>query len=151
MKTNKTYLPTPAEARADQKWYVVDAEGITLGRLATKISKIIVGKHKPMYSPSVDCGDYVIVINATKINVTGNRMEEKMYYRHSMYNGGFKEAPLKNVLPTNPERVIKQAVWGMMPHNNMGKKALKKLKVYGGNEHEHSAQKPVTLEIQEKA
>ena len=147
MKTNKTYLATPEEARANQQWFVVDANGVTLGRLATKIARLIVGKHKPMYSPSVDCGDFVVVLNATKINVTGNRMEEKMYYRHSQYNGGFKEAALKNVLPTNPERVIKQAGWGMIPHTKLGKKMIKKLKVYAGSEHEHAAQKPVALEV----
>ena len=125
----------------------VQAAPVTLGRLATKIARLIVGKHKPMYSPSVDCGDFVVVLNATKINVTGNRMEEKMYYRHSQYNGGFKEAALKNVLPTNPERVIKQAVWGMIPHTKLGKKMIKKLKVYAGSEHEHAAQKPVALEV----
>ncbi len=147
MKTNKTYLATPAEAQANQQWFVVDANGVTLGRLASKIARLIVGKHKPIYSPSVDCGDFVVVINATKINVTGNRMEEKMYYRHSQYAGGFKEAPLKNVLPTNPERVIKQAVWGMIPHTKLGKKMIKKLKVYAGSEHEHAAQKPMALEV----
>jgi large subunit ribosomal protein L13 len=147
MKTNKTYLATPEEARANQQWFVVDANGVTLGRLASKIARLIVGKHKPMYSPSVDCGDFVVVVNATKINVTGNRMEEKMYYRHSQYSGGFKEAALKNVLPTNPERVIKQAVWGMIPHTKLGKKMIKKLKVYAGSEHEHAAQSPVALEV----
>jgi large subunit ribosomal protein L13 len=147
MKTNKTYVAKADEARAAQKWFVVDAEGVNLGRLATKVARIIVGKHKPMYTPNVDCGDFVIVVNAKKLTVTGNRMNEKMYYRHSTYAGGFKETPLGEVLEKNPERVIKQAVWGMIPHNKLAKKMIKKLKVYGGAEHEHAAQKPETLAL----
>jgi large subunit ribosomal protein L13 len=147
MKTNKTYVAKAEEARAGQKWFVVDAEGVTLGRLATKIARVIIGKHKPMYTPNVDCGDFVIVLNAKKLTVTGNRMTEKMYYRHSLYAGGFKEAPLGEVLEKNPERVIKQAVWGMIPHNKLAKKMIKKLKVYGGAEHEHAAQHPEALAL----
>jgi large subunit ribosomal protein L13 len=147
MKTNKTYVAKAEEARADQKWFVVDAEGVTLGRLATKIARVIIGKHKPMYTPNVDCGDFVIVVNAKKLTVTGNRMTEKMYYRHSLYAGGFKETPLGEVLEKNPERVIKQAVWGMIPHNKLAKKMIKKLKVYGGAEHEHAAQRPEALPV----
>ena len=147
MKTNKTYVAKAEEARAGQKWFVVDAEGVTLGRLATKIARVIVGKHKPMYTPNVDCGDFVIVLNAKKLTVTGNRMTEKMYYRHSLYAGGFKEAPLNEVLDKNPERVIRQAVWGMIPHNKLAKKMIKKLKVYGGGEHEHAAQHPETMAV----
>jgi large subunit ribosomal protein L13 len=147
MKTNKTYVAKADEARADQKWFVVDAEGVTLGRLATKIARVIIGKHKPMYTPNVDCGDFVIVVNAKKLTVTGNRMTEKMYYRHSLYAGGFKETPLGEVLEKNPERVIKQAVWGMIPHNKLAKKMIKKLKVYGGAEHEHAAQHPQALAL----
>ena len=145
MKTNKTYVAKAEEARAGQKWFVVDAEGVTLGRLATRIARVIIGKHKPMYTPNVDCGDFVIVLNAKKLTVTGNRMTEKMYYRHSLYAGGFKEAPLGEVLEKNPERVIKQAVWGMIPHNKLAKKMIKKLKVYGGAEHEHAAQHPEAM------
>ena len=126
---------------------MVDAEGVTLGRLATKIARVIIGKHKPMYTPNVDCGDFVIVLNAKKLTVTGNRMTEKMYYRHSLYAGGFKEAPLNEVLDKNPERVIKQAVWGMIPHNKLAKKMIKKLKVYGGAEHEHAAQHPEAMAL----
>ncbi len=147
MKTNKTYVAKAEEARAGQKWFVVDAEGVTLGRLATKIARVIIGKHKPMYTPNVDCGDFVIVLNAKKLTVTGNRMTEKMYYRHSLYAGGFKEAPLGEVLEKNPERVIRQAVWGMIPHNKLAKKMIKKLKVYGGAEHEHAAQHPEALAL----
>ena len=147
MKTNKTYVAKAEEARAGQKWFVVDAEGETLGRLATKIARVIIGKHKPMYTPNVDCGDFVIVLNAKKLTVTGNRMTEKMYYRHSLYAGGFKEAPLNEVLDKNPERVIKQAVWGMIPHTKLAKKMIKKLKVYGGAEHEHAAQHPEAMAL----
>jgi large subunit ribosomal protein L13 len=147
MKTNKTYSAKAEEARASQRWYVVNAEGVTLGRLASKVARIILGKHKPIYTPNVDCGDFVIVLNAGKINVTGNRMDEKMYYRHSMYGGGFKETPLKEVLAHNPERAIRQAVWGMIPHNRLAKQMIRKLKVYGGADHEHAAQKPEALEL----
>ncbi len=147
MKTQKTYVAKPEEARAGQKWFVVNAEGITLGRLATKVARVIIGKHKPTYTPSVDCGDFVVIVNAKKINVTGNRMTEKMYYRHSTYAGGFKETPLNEVLEKNPDRVIRQAVWGMIPHSKLARKMIKKLKVYGGPEHEHAAQGPVPMEV----
>ncbi len=147
MKQVKTYMAKPEEARASQKWFVVDAEGVTLGRLASKVARIIIGKHKPMYSPHVDCGDFVIVVNAQKIRTTGKKTTEKMYARHSMYTGGFKEANLRDVLQSKPERVIKEAVWGMIPHSRLGKKMIKKLKVYGGAEHEHAAQKPEKLEV----
>ena len=147
MKTQKTYVAKPEEARAGQKWFVVNAEGMTLGRLATKVARVIIGKHKPTYTPSVDCGDFVVIVNAKKINVTGNRMTEKMYYRHSTYAGGFKEAPLNEVLEKNPDRVIRQAVWGMIPHSKLARKMIKKLKVYGGPEHEHAAQGPVPMEV----
>ena len=106
-----------------------DAEGVTLGRLASQVAKIIVGKHKPMYTPHVDCGDYVVVINAQKIRVTGNKMTEKMYQRHSLYDSGFKESNLRDVLAKKPERVIKEAVWGMIPHSRLGRQQIKKLKV----------------------
>lgn len=147
MKTIKTYSAKPAEARASQKWYVVDADGVTLGRLASQIAQIIVGKHKPMYTPNVDCGDYVVVINAQKIRVTGNKMTEKMYSHHSLYSGGFKQSNLRDTLQRKPERVIKEAVWGMIPHSRLGRQMIKKLKVYGGPEHEHAAQKPEPMEI----
>ena len=141
----KTYVTKPAEI--EQKWYVVDAEGQTLGRLASKIAVILRGKHKPIYSPSVDCGDYVIVINAEKIAVTGNRMEQKIYYRHSGYPGGIKSITLRDQLEKYPTRPVELAVKGMLPKNKLGRKMLKKLKVYTGSEHQHSAQQPVTLEI----
>jgi large subunit ribosomal protein L13 len=148
MKTSKTYSAKPAEARASQKWHVVDAEGKTLGRLASQVARIIVGKHKPIYTPHVDCGDYVVVVNAQKIRVTGNKMTEKMYSHHSLYSGGFKQSNLRDVLQRKPERVVKEAVWGMIPHGRLGRQMIKKLKVYGGPEHEHAAQKPQPLEIE---
>ena len=142
-------MAKPEEARASQRWYVVDAEGVTLGRLASQVARIIEGKHKPMYSPHVDCGDYVIVVNAQKIRVTGDKMTEKKYQRHSLYPGGFKEESLRDLLARRPERVIRDAVWGMIPHGRLGRRMIKKLKVYGGPEHEHSAQKPQPLEIRD--
>jgi LSU ribosomal protein L13P len=149
MRTIRTYMAKPEEARASQRWYVVDAEGVTLGRLASQVARIIEGKHKPIYSPHVDCGDYVIVVNAQKIRVTGDKMTEKKYQRHSLYPGGFKEESLRDLLARRPERVIRDAVWGMIPHGRLGRRMIKKLKVYGGPEHEHSAQKPQPLEIRD--
>jgi large subunit ribosomal protein L13 len=148
MIAKKTYVAKAEEAKADKAWFVVDAEGKTLGRLATQIAKVIIGKHKPTYTPNVDCGDFVVVINASKIKVTGNRLEEKMYYRHSMYAGaGLKQTSLKTVLQTRPERAIRQAVWGMIPHTRLGRRMITKLKVYGGNEHPHAAQQPKVMEL----
>lgn len=147
MKRIRTYSATPEEAMKSRKWYVVDAQGKTLGRLASQIARVIMGKHKPIYTPHVDCGDYVIVVNAQKIRVTGDKMTEKLYQRHSMYPGGFKAINLRDLLQRNPERVIRQAVWGMIPHGRLGRKMIKKLKVYGGPTHEHAAQKPEPLEI----
>lgn len=148
MIAKKTYVAKPDEVLAGKTWYVVDADGQTLGRLASKVAKVIMGKHKPMYTPNLDCGDYVVVINAQKIRVTGNRMDEKMYYRHSMYTGsGLKADSLRTVLQHKPERVIREAVWGMIPHGALGRRMIDKLKVYGGDEHPHSAQKPEKLEL----
>jgi len=148
MIAKKTYVAKPDEVLAGKTWYVVDANGQTLGRLASKVAKVIMGKHKPMYTPNLDCGDFVVVINAQKIRVTGNRMDEKMYYRHSMYTGsGLKEDSLRTVLQHKPERVIREAVWGMIPHGSLGRQMIDKLKVYGGDEHPHSAQKPEKLEL----
>jgi len=141
----KTYVTKPAEI--ERKWYVVDAEGQTLGRLASKIAVILRGKHKPVFSPSVDCGDYVIVINAEKITVTGRRMEQKTYYRHSGYPGGIKSITLRDQLERYPTRPVELAVKGMLPKNKLGRKMLKKLKVYSGTEHPHAAQEPVILEL----
>jgi len=141
----KTYSAKPEEI--ERTWYVVDAEGKTLGRLAAEIAKILRGKHKPIYTPHVDTGDYVIVVNADKVRVTGNRLDQKIYYRHSGYIGGLKAVPLRRMLETHPERVIEHAVKGMLPKNRLGRKMYKKLKVYASPDHPHQAQKPQPLEL----
>ncbi len=130
-----------------REWFVVDATGQTLGRLATQVAVRLRGKHKPIYSPRLDTGDYVIVINAEKIRVTGRKLDSKMYYRFSGYPGGLKQISLRNLLEKNPTRVIEQAVWGMLPKNRLGRKIFKKLKVYAGPEHPHAAQQPQPLEL----
>jgi large subunit ribosomal protein L13 len=131
----------------EREWFVVDAAGKNLGRLATQIATILRGKHKPTFTPSLDVGDFVIVVNADKIAVTGNKLQEKMYYRHSLYPGGLKEQNLATVLARHPERVIEHAVRGMLPKNRLGRAMIKKLKVYAGNSHPHAAQKPRPLEF----
>ncbi len=141
----KTYSAKPEEI--ERTWYVVDAEGKTLGRLAAEIAKILRGKHKPIYTPHVDTGDYVIVINADKVRVTGKRLDQKIYYRHSGYIGGLKAVPLRRMLETHPERVIEHAVKGMLPKNRLGRKMYKKLKVYASPDHPHQAQKPQPLDL----
>ncbi|MCP4361034.1 MAG: 50S ribosomal protein L13 [Chloroflexi bacterium] len=137
----KTYITKPAEVT--RTWYVVDAEGQTLGRLASQIAAVLRGKHKPGFSPSVDCGDYVVVVNAEKIRVTGNKMDDKMYYRHSGYPGGLREMTLRTQLERHPTRPLELAVKGMLPKNKLGRKMIKMLKVYAGPEHPHVAQQPV--------
>ncbi len=141
----KTYVTKPADV--ERAWYVVDAEGQTLGRLASSVATILRGKHKPIYNPSVDCGDFVVVVNADKISVTGRRLEQKRYYRHSLYIGGLKEITLRDQLQQHPERVIESAVRGMLPKNALGRKMFKKLKVYAGGEHPHAAQMPQPMEL----
>lgn len=141
----KTEITKPADV--DRAWYVVDAEGQTLGRLSTQVATILRGKHKPGFSPSVDCGDYVVVINADKIRVTGQKLDKKIYYRHSGYPGGLKEISLRNQLIRFPTRPVELAVKGMLPKNKLGRKMFKKLKVYAGTEHPHEAQQPVPLEL----
>jgi large subunit ribosomal protein L13 len=141
----KTFVTKPAEV--ERSWFVVDAEGQTLGRLATRIATILRGKHKPIYSPSVDCGDYVVVINAEKIDVTGQRMDQKMYYHYSGYPGGLTETTLREQLNKHPNRVIESAVKGMLPKNALGRKMFRKLKVYAGAEHPHHAQQPQPLDV----
>ncbi|NLM68669.1 MAG: 50S ribosomal protein L13 [Firmicutes bacterium] len=132
----------------ERKWYVIDATDKTLGRLASQIAVILRGKHKPTYTPHVDTGDHVIVINAEKIKLTGNKLHDKKYYRHSGYPGGLKVRTAADLLNSSrPERVLKLAVRGMLPHNRLGRKMFKKLKVYAGNEHPHSAQQPEQLDI----
>lgn len=140
-----TIVTKPADM--DRTWYIVDAEGQTLGRLASQIAAVLRGKHKPIYSPSVDCGDYVVVINADKIRITGQKMEDKMYYRHSGYPGGLTELTLREQLNRFPTRPMELAVKGMLPKNKLGRKMFKKLKVYAGAEHPHQAQLPVPFEF----
>lgn len=139
----KTYYPKPGDV--ERHWYVVDAEDQTLGRLASRIAEALIGKKKPQYTPGVDVGDFVIVVNAEKITVTGKKLDEKFYYRYSGYPSGMKKLTLREQLAKAPERVIKAAVWGMLPHNRLGRKMLKHLKVYAGPDHPHQAQQPVPL------
>ena len=139
----KTFMANPA--KIERKWYVVDAEGQTLGRLASEIAKVLRGKNKAIFTPHMDTGDYVIVINAEKIKVTGKKMDQKIYYRHSDYVGGMKETTLKEMLQKHPERVIEFAVKGMLPKGPLGREMYKKLHVYTGAEHAHAAQKPEVL------
>jgi len=139
----KTYSAKPREI--EQSWYVVDAEGETLGRLATEIADVLRGKRKPAYTPHVDTGDFVVVVNAEKIHVTGNKLEQKIYYRHSGYPGGLRQRTLAEQLQRRPEEVIRKAVKGMLPKNRLAAAQLKKLKVYAGPEHPHQAQNPAPL------
>lgn len=139
----KTFYPK--EEDISRKWVLVDAKGRNLGRMATEISQLILGKHKPEYTPGVDVGDFVVVINAEQIQVTGKKMDDKYYYRESKYQGGLKKISLKNQLAKRPEYVIEHAVKGMLPHNRLGRKLNKKLKVYAGENHPHKAQKPVPV------
>ena len=142
-------MNTYSTKRTDIKrgWYIVDAQGKTLGRLATRIAAVLKGKHKPLYSPSMDMGDYVVVINADKIVATGRKLDDKMYYRHTGYPGGLRTINLRDQLATHPERVISAAVRGMLPHNRLGRAMFKKLKVYAGTMHPHAAHKPKKLEL----
>lgn len=141
----KTFSAKPAEVKRD--WLVVDADGKTLGRLATEIARRLRGKHKPVYTPHVDTGDYIVVVNAEKVNVTGNKREDKIYYRHTGYIGNMKSISLAKLLQKSPEQVIYLAVKGMLPRNPLGRAMLRKLKIYAGPEHRHAAQQPQPLEI----
>ncbi len=141
----KTFVTKPDDIA--REWWVVDAEGQTLGRLATQIAAILRGKTKPIFAPNVDVGDFVIVVNCEKIVTTGNKMEQKKYYRHSGYPGGLREVPLRRQLEKHPDRVIEAAVKGMLPKNALGRKMFKKLKVYAGPSHPHAAQNPKALEL----
>jgi large subunit ribosomal protein L13 len=143
----KTYSPSAKEAKESREWWLVDAEGKTLGRLASEIAQVLRGKHKPSFSPHVDGGDFVIVTNCDKIVVTGNKMDTKRYYSHSRYPGGLSSRTMREQLQRHPDRVITAAVWGMMPKTKLGRAQMKKLKVYPGSEHPHDAQKPKTLEL----
>lgn len=131
----------------DRKWYVVDAKDKVLGRMACRIASYLRGKHKPIFTPNVDTGDFVIVVNAEKVKVTGKKLTDKMYYHHSGYIGSIKEKALKDRMNEEPENVIVDAVWGMLPKNRLGREMIKKLKVYRGPEHGHAAQKPEVIEI----
>jgi len=141
----KTFSAKPQDI--ERRWFVVDAQGQTLGRLATRIATVLRGKHKPIYTPHMDCGDYVIVVNADKIHVTGQKLEQKTYYRHSGYPGGLRQVSLRRQLQVHPDRVIEAAVRGMLPHNRLGRKMFKKLKIYAGPTHPHEAQQPTALEL----
>ena len=141
----KTYTPKAEEI--ERSWWVVDAAGKPLGRLATEIARVLRGKHKPMYTPHLDTGDHVVVINASQVKLTGKKADQKTYFRHSGYMGGEKHIPFRRMVETHPERVIELAVKGMLPKNALGKNMKKKLKVYGGAEHPHQGQKPAPLEI----
>jgi large subunit ribosomal protein L13 len=136
----RTYATKASEI--ERAWYLVDATDQTLGRLATEIATILKGKHKPIYTPHLDCGDYVVVVNAEKVRVTGQKMDQKKYYRHSQYPGGLRSITLRDQLARYPERVIQAAVRGMLPKNRLGRRMIKKLKVYAGGEHPHQAQRP---------
>ena len=141
----KSFMASPATI--ERKWYVVDAAGCTLGRLASEVAKVLRGKNKPIYTPHIDCGDYVIVVNADQIKVTGKKLDQKIYYHHSDYVGGMKEQTLKEKLAKKPEDVIYLAVKGMLPKGPLGRQMIKKLHVYAGAEHNHAAQQPKALEI----
>lgn len=138
----RTYSATANEALASSEWFVVDAAGMTLGRLATQIATVLKGKHKPIYTPSMDCGDFVVVVNADKVHVTGRKMDQKIYYHYSGYPGGLSETTLRERMADHPDRVIQLAVRGMLPKNRLGRQLIKKLKIYAGPEHPHQAQQP---------
>lgn len=139
----KTITPSPGDIK--RAWYVVDAEGLPLGRMSSQIAAILRGKNKPYYVPNIDTGDYVVVINAEKVKITGTKMLSKIYEEYSGYPGGLKQIPIATVLAKHPERIVQHAIKGMLPKNTLGKEMLKKLKVYAGEEHPHEAQKPETL------
>ena len=141
----KSFIAKPAEV--ERKWYVVDADGKTLGRLASEVASVLRGKNKPTYTPHVDCGDYVIVINAEKVAVTGKKRSEKIYKKHTGYPGGLREITFDKLQQKKPEEIIRHAVKGMLPDGKLGRQMFKKLKVYAGAEHPHTAQKPESLEI----
>ena len=141
----KSFMASPSTI--ERKWYVVDATGYTLGRLAAEVAKILRGKNKPIFTPHMDCGDYVIIVNAEKVKVTGKKLDQKIYYHHSQYVGGMKETTLREMMAKKPEKVVKLAVKGMLPKGPLGKSMMKKLHVYAGPEHEQAAQKQEVLEF----
>ncbi len=141
----KTYLPKAADI--DRKWYLVDAEGLVLGRVASQVANILRGKNKPIYTPNMDTGDYVIVINADKIVLTGKKLDQKIFYHHSGYAGGLKETKYRKLMAENPELALRHAVVGMLPKGPLGRQMAKKLKIYAGDQHEQAAQKPEVLDL----
>ena len=141
----KTFMPKAADIT--RKWYVVDAEGLALGRVASQVANILRGKNKPIYTPNVDTGDYVIVINCDKVILTGKKLDQKIYYKHSGYVGGLKETKYRKLLAEKPEEALRHAVVGMLPKGPLGRQMAKKLKIYAGAEHEHAAQKPEVLSL----
>ena len=140
-----TYMQKKETVKRD--WYVIDAEGVNLGRLATRVADVLRGKHKPTYTPHIDCGDFVIVVNASKVNLTGNKLNDKIYYNHSGYTGGLRERTAKEMRENYPVEMIERAVKGMIPHTRLGRQVAKKLFVYEGAEHPHMAQKPVEMKV----
>jgi large subunit ribosomal protein L13 len=145
----RTYSPKPADVQ--RQWHVIDATDVVLGRLATQVATLLRGKHKPIFAPHVDTGDFVVVINAGKVALTGNKRDQKMAYRHSGYPGGLKQVPYSELLAKRPERAVELAVKGMLPHTTLGRQMLSKLKVYAGPDHPHQAQRPVLFEITQVA
>jgi large subunit ribosomal protein L13 len=139
--------PIPTESEIDRKWFVMDADGQVLGRLATRVATILRGKHKPTFTPNVDCGDFVIVVNAGKVHLTGKKMQGKLYYRHSLFPGGLTTFTAEQLLKRNPKELMERAVWGMLPKGPLGRRIYKKLKVYAGAEHPHAAQQPKPLKF----
>jgi large subunit ribosomal protein L13 len=147
LRTKSQKTPTPKPEEIERRWYIVDADGQVLGRLASEVARILRGKHKPIYTPHIDCGDGVIVINAARVRLTGKKAEEKTYFRHSGYVGGAKHIPFKRMIERRPDWVIRRAVRGMLPKSNLGREMLKKLRVYEGAEHPHEGLQPEPLEI----
>jgi large subunit ribosomal protein L13 len=141
----KTFLPKTADI--DRKWYVVDAEGLVLGRLATQVAAILRGKNKPIYTPNMDTGDFVIIVNASKAVLTGKKLDQKIYYHHSGYAGGLKETKYRKLMAEKPELAVRHAIVGMLPKGPLGRQMAKKLKIYAGPEHEHAAQQPQVLDL----
>ena len=141
----KTYSAKPAEV--DRKWYVIDADGQVLGRMASEIAKVLRGKHKPQFTPHIDTGDFIVVTNAEKVALTGKKEDQKRYFSHSQYPGGVKIDHVKDLRKKRPEQVIESAVWGMLPHNNLGRQLFRKLKVYAGSEHPHASQSPAEMKV----
>ena len=146
-KLQKSTLLSKEAAIAQREWYVVDLKGQVLGRAATRIASVLRGKHKPTYTPNVDCGDFVIVINAGKVELTGRKLENKLYRHHTQFPGGLIEIPAQELLAKHPDRAVRRAVWGMLPKGPLGRRLIKKLKIYRGAVHEHAAQKPRQLAL----